>query len=58
MKVPVPPPAALEVLLARLAKDGRLTEVLVSPSTAANTDYNPWEWFFRHDPPASLTREE
>ena len=58
MKVPVPPPAALEVLLARLAKDGRLTEVLVSPSTAADTDYDPWEWFFRHDPPAGLTREE
>ena len=58
MKVPVPPPAALEVLLARLAKNGRLTEVLVSPSTAADTDYDPWEWFFRHDPPAGLTREE
>lgn len=58
MKVPVPPPAALEVLLASLAKDGRLTEVLVSPPTAADTDYQPWEWFFRHDPPAGLTREE
>lgn len=58
MKVPVPPPAALDVLLARLAEDGRLTEVLVSPSTAADTDYDPWEWFFRHDPPAGLTREE
>lgn len=57
MKVPVPPPAAMEVLLARLAEDGRLTEVLVSPSTA-DTDYRPWEWFFRHDPPAGLTREQ
>lgn len=57
MKVPVPPPAAMEVLLARLAEDGRLTEVLVSPSTA-DTDYRPWEWFFRHDPPVGLTREQ
>lgn len=57
MKVPVPPPAAMEVLLARLAEDGRLTEALVSPSTA-DTDYRPWEWFFRHDPPAGLTREQ
>lgn len=57
MKGPVPPPAAMEVLLAPLAEDGRLTEVLVSPSTA-DTDYRPWEWFFRHDPPVGLTREQ
>ena len=57
MKVPVPPPAAMEVLLAHLAEDGRLTEVLVSPSTA-DTDYRPWDWFFRHNPPAGLTREQ
>lgn len=57
MKVPVPSPAAMEVLLAHLAEDGRLTEVLVSPSTA-DTDYRPWDWFFRHNPPAGLTREQ
>ena len=47
----------MEVLLAHLAEDGRLTEVLVSPSTA-DTDYRPWDWFFRHNPPAGLTREQ
>lgn len=57
MKVPVPPPATVDVLRARLAEDGRLTEALVSPSLA-DPDHRPWGWFFRHDPPAGFTREQ
>lgn len=57
MKVPVPPPAAVNVLRSRLGQDGRLTEALVSASVT-DPGYRPWDWFFRHDPPEGFTREQ
>lgn len=33
-------------------------DVLTSPELAYDTDYHPWEWFFRHETPTGHTLEE
>lgn len=62
MKTPVPPPAPLaelrKSLVAGRTDSRHLLAVLSSPGIAEDMDYHPWEWFFRNEPPAGVSREE
>ncbi|CAM2751471.1 Fic family protein [Actinomyces slackii] len=57
MKTPVPPPARLDELVGKLSAE-RLLAVLSAPNPDLDSDYHPWEWHFRHEPPTDVTREE
>lgn len=58
MKVPTPPPATWRELMDRVTPANRLTSILLDQDLAVDTEYRPWEWFFRHEPPKGFTREE
>lgn len=58
MKTPVPPPAPTAELVRELVEQGALVRVLSDPARAVDVAYRPWDWFFRHEPPAGLGRRE
>ncbi len=62
MKIPMPPPAPLDVLKHKLlmseANAQRMLNLVTHPELAKDPEYHPWEWFFRHEPPSGFTREE
>lgn len=57
MKIPVPPPAPWEEMVAKMRQSGRLVDLLALP-LVEDEGYEPWEWFKYHQPPEGLTSEE
>ncbi|WP_115728151.1 Fic family protein [Actinomyces culturomici] len=62
MKIPVPPPASLADLEREILDEcddrRHFVDVLTSKTLADDPAYHPWEWFFRHQPPAGFTTKE
>lgn len=58
MKTPVPPPVPTAELVSDLANQGALARVLSDKALTADVGYHPWDWFFRHEPPAGFERRE
>lgn len=55
MKTPIPPPQYEDLAAAALAQPNWLHDI--ERLTLDDGQYHPWEWYFRHDPPAGLTSE-
>lgn len=56
MKIPTPPPAPWQEMVARLAQSGRLLELI--NHQLDDEHYRSWEWMKYHEPPQGMTNEE